>query len=62
MRNRLKGMSVLTAIRLLRQIKMVEIVDGVGKRMLSTRLKAEHKGILEKLGVSELGTALKDVV
>jgi hypothetical protein len=62
MRNRLKGMSVPAAIRLLRQIKMVEIVDGVGKRMLSTRLKAEHKGILEKLGVSELGTAPKDVV
>jgi hypothetical protein len=55
-------MLVPVAIRLLGQIMMIELVDGAGKRMLSTRLKAEPNGLLEKLGVSELKTSPKDAV
>jgi len=51
MRNRLKGVSVPTALRQLRRIKMVEVVEGNNTRILPTRLTAEQKDILSRLGV-----------
>lgn len=51
MRNKLKGISVPAAIRQLRQIKMVEVVEGKKSRILPTRLTAEQKDILNRLGV-----------
>lgn len=56
MRRRLKGISVPTAIRQLRQIKMVEMAtDGAISRM-STRSTADQKEILRRLGVPVPGT------
>ena len=51
MRNRLKGLSVPSALRQLRRIKIVEVVEGNDTRILPTRLNAEQKDILRKLGV-----------
>lgn len=51
MRKKLAGMSVPSAIRQLRRIKMVEITEGNTKRALPTRLTTEQKEILRKLGV-----------
>jgi transposase len=59
MRKKLNGMSVPAAIRKLRQIKMVEIIDGDGKRLLPTRTTPEQQEILVKLGVPEPGIAQK---
>jgi transposase len=59
MRKKLNGMSVPAAIRKLRQIKMVEILGGDGKRLLPTRTTPEQKEILAKLGVPEPGIAQK---
>jgi transposase len=53
MRNKLKGMSVPTATRQLRCIKMIEMTEGSSTRLLLTRLNAEQKEILQKLGVPE---------
>lgn len=53
MRNKLKGMSVPTAMRQLRRIKMIELIEGGGTRMLPTRLNFEQKEILRKLGIPE---------
>lgn len=53
MRKKLSGTSVPAAIRQLRQIKMVEIIDADGKRLLPTRTTPEQKEILLKLGVPE---------
>ena len=52
MRNRLRGMSVPAAIRQLRCIKMIEMVEGKDAHPLPTRLNAKQKEILRKLGVS----------
>jgi len=51
MRKKLAGMSVPSAIRQLRRIKMVEITEGNTRRALPTRLTTEQKEILRKLGV-----------
>jgi transposase len=51
MRKRLAGTSVPAAIRQLRRIKMVEVVEGERKRALTTRPAPEQKEILKKLGV-----------
>ena len=54
MRNKLKGISsVPTAMRQLRRIKMIELKEGGSIRLLPTRLNAEQKAILRKLGVPE---------
>jgi transposase len=53
MRKKLNGTSVPAAIRQLRQIKMVEIIDADGKRLLPTRTTPEQKEILSKLGVPD---------
>jgi transposase len=53
MRKRLKGMSVPAAIRQLRQIKMVEIIDAHGKRLIPTRITSEQREILRNLDVPE---------
>ena len=55
MRNRLKGTSVLTAVRQLRQIKMVEMESGGSTSEVPTRLTAEQRDILNKLGVPAPG-------
>jgi transposase len=57
MRNKLKGTSVPTAVRQLRQIKMVEMVSGGKTSKVPTRPTAEQKEILHKLGVPALGRA-----
>jgi len=59
MRKRLNGTSVPAAIRQLRQLKMVEIIDLDGKRLLPTRTTPEQKDILLKLGVPEPAIAQK---
>jgi len=59
MRKRFDGTSVPAAIRQLRQIKMVEIIDAGGKRLLPTRATPEQKEILSKLGVPEPAIAQK---
>lgn len=59
MRKRLNGTSVPAAIRQLRQIKMVEIIDADGKRLLPTRTTPEQKEIISKLGVPEPAIAQK---
>jgi transposase len=59
MRKKLKGTSAPVAIRQLRQIKMVEIIDANGKRLLPTRTTPEQKEILLKLGVPEPAIAQK---
>jgi transposase len=51
MRNKLKGMSVPAAIRQLRRIKMIEMIEGRSTRLMPTRLNAEQEEILRKLGV-----------
>jgi transposase len=51
MRNKLKGISVPTAVRQLRQIKMVEMVSGGKTSKVPTRSTAEQKEVLHKLGV-----------
>jgi transposase len=51
MRNKLKGMSVPAAIRQLRRIKMIEMIEGRSTRSMPTRLNAEQEEILRKLGV-----------
>jgi transposase len=53
MRKRLAGMSVPAAIRQLRRIKMVEVIEGEKIQALPTRLTAEQKETLKKLGVPE---------
>jgi transposase len=53
MRNKLKGMSVPAATRQLRCIKVIEMTEGGSTRLLLTRLNAEQKEILQKLGVPE---------
>jgi len=57
MRKKLKGMSVPAAIRQLRRIKMVEMVAGENKQTMPTRVTAEQKNILHKLGVPMPETA-----
>ena len=59
MRKKLGSTSVPAAIRQLRQIKMVEIIDSDGKRLLPTRTTPEQKEILLKLGVPDPATAKK---
>jgi transposase len=59
MRKKLKGTSVPVAIRQLRQIKMVEILDAGSKRILPTRSTPEQKEILRKLDVPEPVNAQK---
>jgi transposase len=59
MRKKLNGTSAPVAIRQLRQIKMVEIIDANGKRLLPTRTTLEQKEILLKLGVPEPAIAQK---
>lgn len=59
MRKKLNGTSVPAAIRQLRQIKMVEIIDSDGKQLLPTRTTPEQKEILSKLGVPEPAMAQK---
>jgi transposase len=51
MRNKLKGTSVPTAVRQLRQIKMVEMVSGGKTSKVLTRPTVEQKEVLNKLGV-----------
>jgi transposase len=53
MRNKLKGMSVPSATRQLRCIKMIKMMQGNNTRSVPTRLNAEQKEILRKLGVPE---------
>lgn len=62
MRNKLKGTSVPTAIRQLRRIKMVEMVEGENLRRLPTRATMEQREILRQLGVPTPETAKADVV
>jgi len=62
MRNKLEGTSVSAALRQLRRIKMVEMVEGNEKRLLPTRPTAEQKEILHKLGVPVPGTEKAAVV
>lgn len=62
MRKKLKGTSVPTAIRQLKRIKVVEMVEGENLRRLPTRATVEQKEILRKLGVPTPGTAKADVV
>ena len=57
MRNKLKGGSVPTAVRQLRQIKLVEMVSGGTTSKVPTRQTAEQKEILHKLGVPVPGGA-----
>jgi transposase len=59
MRKKLNGTSVPAAIRQLRQIKMVEIIDADGKRLLPTRTTPEQKEILLKLSVPAPAIARK---
>jgi len=59
LRKKLNGTSVPAAIRQLRQIKMVEIIDADGKRLLPTRTTPEQKEILANLGVQEPAIAQK---
>jgi transposase len=51
MRNKLKGMSVPAAIRQLRRIKMIEMIEGRSTHSMPTRLNAEQEEILRKLEV-----------
>jgi len=51
MRKKLAVISVSSAIRQLRRIKVVEITVGNTRRALPTRLTTEQKEILRKLGV-----------
>lgn len=62
MRKKLKGTSVPAAIRQLRRIKMVEMVAGENKQTMPTRVTAEQKDILHKLGVPEPETGKAVVV
>lgn len=62
MRNKLEGTSVPAALRQLRRIKMVEMVEGKDKRLLPTRPTAEQKEILRKLGVPVPGAGKEVVV
>lgn len=59
MRKKLNGTSVPAAIRQLRQIKIVEIIDADGKRLLPKRTTPEQKEILRRLGVPEPAIARK---
>ena len=51
MRNKLAGTSVPTAIRQLKRIKVVEVLEGKRSRRLTTRSTSEQMEILGKLGV-----------
>lgn len=62
MKKKLAGISVPSAIRQLRRIKMVEITEGNTRRALPTRLTVEQKEILRKLGVSTPEKRAENVV
>jgi transposase len=51
MRNKLAGTSVPAAIRQLKRIKVVEMLEGKRSRTLTTRATTEQMEILRKLGV-----------